>query len=49
MWANVHNPKLSHGGGYAGGGMGRKGNTLSQAAQASRPAAYRRCTPRCHT
>ena len=39
MWANVHNPKLSHGGGYSGGGMGRKGNTLSQAAQASRPVA----------
>ena len=30
-WAETRNSKITHGGGYPGGGMGRKGNTLTQA------------------
>ena len=38
-WDDVHNSRLLHGGGYAGGGKGGKGNTLSQASHVSRQTA----------
>jgi hypothetical protein len=38
-WDDSQNSRLLYGGGYAGGGKGRKGNTLSQASHASRQTA----------